>query len=366
MSYNFTSQKNGSWSDYTVWHAIHAIASVVAGSKTFTIAANVVAEIIAGSKIVITGSTGNNGTYTVVSCIFTTVSTIIVVETVPNATADGVITSTTLPTNTGYATAVAIVNHAILVDIVVAPNDTLQMTINGTGVGGALTFIDAVTDYLQNVTTIQLNGSGTNPAISGTVLLNNQLIISAISGKTWKIVNTVLGGATAITFTGASKSTLTLDGVTVNTSSNWQLTNATILGGTLLGGLTILALNEVDFHGSGAATPTLGGNILFTGSACTISFGGDAQYQIGTVGGTIIFNSIAQSWSLGQPVDLQGTFKVAVALEIDDDLAAGDGDNPHFILTAPGATVEYGIDPQINIGYSGPGGTVYVNRMGLS
>jgi hypothetical protein len=69
----------------------YAISGVTTGTKTFNVAADLSAILSAGSKIRITGSTGNDGTYTVVSATFGASTAIVVVEAIPNATADGLI-----------------------------------------------------------------------------------------------------------------------------------------------------------------------------------------------------------------------------------------------------------------------------------
>ncbi len=67
------------------------IGSVDQGTKTFTIANFDVASFLdAGNEVVVENSTGNDGTYTVVSATFNDIDTeIVVVEDIPDATADG-------------------------------------------------------------------------------------------------------------------------------------------------------------------------------------------------------------------------------------------------------------------------------------
>ncbi len=67
----------------------YAVTGVSTGSKTFTVATDHTAIFPAGQKFQVWGSTGNNGTYTVVSAVFGTSTVITVSETVPNATVDG-------------------------------------------------------------------------------------------------------------------------------------------------------------------------------------------------------------------------------------------------------------------------------------
>ena len=68
----------------------HAITGVVTGTKTFTVAGDQTLELVAGTKLMVDGSTGNDGNYTVVSSTFDTDHTDIVTsEAIPDATVDG-------------------------------------------------------------------------------------------------------------------------------------------------------------------------------------------------------------------------------------------------------------------------------------
>jgi hypothetical protein len=72
---------------------IYAVYAVSQGNKTFTINSDVATAIsaaVVGSKIRINGSTGNDGLYTVVTCVDGgTTAVITVSEAIPSATADG-------------------------------------------------------------------------------------------------------------------------------------------------------------------------------------------------------------------------------------------------------------------------------------
>ena len=69
---------------------VYDITDVIQGSKTFKFLGDSTDLFLAGDSIEITGSTGNDGTYTVASSSFATGKTSVVVEEViPDATADG-------------------------------------------------------------------------------------------------------------------------------------------------------------------------------------------------------------------------------------------------------------------------------------
>lgn len=77
---------------------VYAITAVSIANKTFTIGGDQTALIGAGSKITVSGSTGNDGDYNVVSSTLTGGDTVItVVETIADATADGDIARTRKP-----------------------------------------------------------------------------------------------------------------------------------------------------------------------------------------------------------------------------------------------------------------------------
>jgi hypothetical protein len=67
----------------------HAITGVNTGTKTFTVAGDQTLELVAGTKLAVDGSTGNDGMYTVVSATYTSSTAIVVSETISDATADG-------------------------------------------------------------------------------------------------------------------------------------------------------------------------------------------------------------------------------------------------------------------------------------
>ncbi len=71
-----------------------AITVVNTGTKTFTVAGDKTALILAAATIRVAGSTGNDGLYTVVSSTFSVDHTdIVVTQAIPDATADGTIVS---------------------------------------------------------------------------------------------------------------------------------------------------------------------------------------------------------------------------------------------------------------------------------
>lgn len=78
------------WEGITGTPVTHAITAAVILDKEFTVAGDQTATILAGQKIRVTGSTGNDGLYTVVSATLAGPDTEIVVEeVVADATADG-------------------------------------------------------------------------------------------------------------------------------------------------------------------------------------------------------------------------------------------------------------------------------------
>ncbi|HQW96435.1 MAG TPA: hypothetical protein PLU58_11560 [Saprospiraceae bacterium] len=73
------------------------ITDVDQGLKTFTVAGDQTLTYTAGSKFYVTGSTGNDGLYTVDSVSYGTATEIIVLEAIPDATVDGDISFATSP-----------------------------------------------------------------------------------------------------------------------------------------------------------------------------------------------------------------------------------------------------------------------------
>lgn len=66
------------------------VTAVVQGAKTFAVSGDVTATAIAPVQFNVTGSTGNDGTYTVVSAVFGAAHTVVTVaEAIPSAIADG-------------------------------------------------------------------------------------------------------------------------------------------------------------------------------------------------------------------------------------------------------------------------------------
>ena len=87
-----------------------------AGTNFFTVAGNQTAHFVAGHTFKVSSSTGNNGTYTIVSSAFGVATDIVTVEAIPDATADGELTAddaavlnyTLLFAGYGYATGTGI------------------------------------------------------------------------------------------------------------------------------------------------------------------------------------------------------------------------------------------------------------------
>lgn len=70
-----------------------AVTAVSTGSKKFTVAGDQTARFLAGATVRVSGSTGNDGLYTVVSSTFGTATDIVVSQAVPSAVADGSLVS---------------------------------------------------------------------------------------------------------------------------------------------------------------------------------------------------------------------------------------------------------------------------------
>lgn len=68
-----------------------AITGVSPASRTFTVAGDQTGSFPSGSDFTVSGSTGNNGSYTIVSASYTSATTITVADTIPDSTADGTI-----------------------------------------------------------------------------------------------------------------------------------------------------------------------------------------------------------------------------------------------------------------------------------
>lgn len=71
--------------------ASFAVTGVTVATKTFTVAGNQTATFTAGKIFRVDGSTGNDKLYTVVSSSFGASTSIVVKESIPDATADGTI-----------------------------------------------------------------------------------------------------------------------------------------------------------------------------------------------------------------------------------------------------------------------------------
>ena len=81
--------QEGTYTTTGTTSAISALAAGVAGAGTFSIAADVEDDLDVGQTITVSGSTDNDGTYTVLSAIFGAATVITVAETVTGAIADG-------------------------------------------------------------------------------------------------------------------------------------------------------------------------------------------------------------------------------------------------------------------------------------
>lgn len=122
---SLTSVTDGDWDDPDTWHDAYTITGINQGTKTITIAGNHVAEFMEGDSIVVAGSTGNDGTYVVVTSAFTTTTQIIVTTSLPSAVADGTVQDQELPDVGDTVT----VDDIVLLDEDI---DLVSLTITGT------------------------------------------------------------------------------------------------------------------------------------------------------------------------------------------------------------------------------------------
>lgn len=79
----------GAASSFVQQYAITAVVNGPAGTGSFTVAGDQRTAFNPGYRFIVTGSTGNDGVYTVTSSVFAVSTEIFVKEAVPNATADG-------------------------------------------------------------------------------------------------------------------------------------------------------------------------------------------------------------------------------------------------------------------------------------
>jgi len=90
---SFSNLNDGVWlvaSSSTVSN-LRNIVGVNQGAKRFDIDGDFTDQFIPGSALIVTSSTGNDGTYTVVSSTYTSVTEITVAETIPNPVIDGTV-----------------------------------------------------------------------------------------------------------------------------------------------------------------------------------------------------------------------------------------------------------------------------------
>ncbi len=165
MPRTLTSVAAGALATAATWHATKAITVVNQGTKTFTVAGDQTADIRAGDSIVVASSTGNNGTYTVVSSTFTTVTAIVVSQSLPSAVADGTLRGQYIPT-TGDS---IVVNHAVSVGASVTGLNAISgsntLTIN------AGFFVDAASSSVAHITVNgTLTGDSTTLVVTAGVI----------------------------------------------------------------------------------------------------------------------------------------------------------------------------------------------------
>lgn len=141
-----------------------AINAVDTGTKTFTHnSADITDSFPAGQQFRVTGSTGNDGWYTVVSSSFSTNTDIIVEETIPDTTADGnmevdeyyvIDTATAAPTN-------QFVHNGVDITLDFPPGTKFSVE-RSTGNDGTYTVLTSVFSTNTTITTVEDVPDGTN------------------------------------------------------------------------------------------------------------------------------------------------------------------------------------------------------------
>lgn len=130
-----------------------AITALSQGSKTFSVGSDVTSSLQPTVKFIITGSTGNNGTYTVVSAVFGSGTTVItVVEAVPNATADGSIHLSAIITVGGNHAAAITASADVVVRASTGNNGKYVAVQRGLFVGGSTNIYLAPSATLPSAT----------------------------------------------------------------------------------------------------------------------------------------------------------------------------------------------------------------------
>ena len=137
------------------------IVAVNRGAKTFTIAEDILAILNVGDTIEISGSTGNDGVYTVASFVGNASTTITVVEVIPNAVADGAIVGIEQLMMTSEETGVLTnsetiydVHATLSAEVILEADDRLVLKVYG-NIDGAGSDPDA-TVYQEGVTTTRV------------------------------------------------------------------------------------------------------------------------------------------------------------------------------------------------------------------
>jgi hypothetical protein len=192
------------WEDFMPARAITALVQV---AKTFTIAGDHVAEILASvnDEIIVAGSTGNDGTYTVLGAVLDAGNTVISVdEAIADSTVDGTLQlneTAAWYTNTGHTTKSETLPGA--------SSDVVLLTLPAAGPGGALTIasFDCTAVDADVPDTLTLNITVTGAVVSGHAGRTHNINCPSVSGDLTMNVegaatNTVLGGVA--TFNGAT------------------------------------------------------------------------------------------------------------------------------------------------------------------
>ena len=202
------------------------IVAVNLGTKTFTILEDILAILNVGDTIEISGSTGNDGIYTVASFVGNGVTAITVVEAIPNAVADGAIVGIEQLMMTSEETGVLTNSetvydvHATLpAEVILETDDRLVLKVygNNDGAGGD----PDATIYQEGVTTTRVivavplseifKPAGPNKAIQ----FNDNEQFQGVLDLIWDDTNKRLGVGTA-----SPDARLHVEGGTIKVVSN--------------------------------------------------------------------------------------------------------------------------------------------------
>ncbi len=293
-----------------------------------------------GPVITISGSTGDDGDYTVASAIFSNPNTTVVV--VEAMVGDSGATGT-LTTGIPRAGDDVTINNVVAVDV--ASVGSLNSLTNQGTLTSAVSG-DPFYDMSTAVVNIQLIGGTINGFTTevGFDVNNNSFMVNmnVIEGNNSPTIN-VNGGAV-----------LTWSGSWTNPDSQIN-----ILGGTIIGdNLTINDISTISFNAG-----TLAGNVTFTVNVMFSDASGGTQAPSIGNGGTITVNSgVTLDMTAYPTIAFGGVFSMYGIIYY----GAGATGTATFLLQTKAASVNP--NTSINIRYNGPAGNFnsYFAHMGLS